>query len=179
LRVGLSLALRADNPARYAEATRQAIADIESEIKNLRAIIADLRPSLLDDLGLQTALEALVERRRAGGLAIDFEFTLPATGEESNESRDLETAVYRLVQESLTNVVKHADASNVRVAVVDGDGQVIVEITDDGHGFDTQARNPGFGLAGMRERVFLLGGSLEIDSGADGTLMRARIPRMA
>ena len=179
LRVGLSSALRADNPARYAEATRQAIADIESEIKNLRAIIADLRPSLLDDLGLQTALEALVERRRTGGLAIDFEFTLPDTGEESNESRDLETAVYRLVQESLTNVVKHADASNVRVAVVDDDGQVIVEVTDDGRGFDTEERTPGFGLAGMRERVFLLGGSLEIDSGADGTLMRARIPRMA
>lgn len=176
LRVGLSSALRADNPARYADATRQAIADIESEIRNLRAIITDLRPSLLDDLGLQTALEALVERRRAAGLAIEFEFTLPDSGEKPNESRDLETAVYRLVQESLTNVVKHAAASNVRVAVVDNAGQVVVEVSDDGGGFDTEARHPGFGLAGMGERVFLLGGSLEIDSGAGGTLVRARIP---
>jgi two-component system NarL family sensor kinase len=174
--VGLSSALRANDLTSYGKATQQAIADIESEIKNLRAIISDLRPSLLDDLGLQTALEALVERRRAAGLAIEFEFTLPDTAEQPNDSRDLETAVYRLVQESLTNVVKHASASTVRVAVVDSGGQVILEVSDDGRGFDIEARYPGFGLAGMGERVFLLGGSLEIDSGPDGTLVRARIP---
>ena len=176
LRVGLSSALRANDPTSYAEATQQAIDDLESEIKNLREIISDLRPSLLDDLGLQTALEALVERRRTAGLAIDFEFNLPDAAAQSNDGRDLETAAYRLVQESLTNVVKHASASTVRVAVVGGDGQVIIEVSDDGHGFDTEARNPGFGLAGMGERVFLLGGSLEIESGPDGTLVRARIP---
>ncbi len=76
----------------------------------------------------------------------------------------------------MTNVAKHASASTVRVAVVDSDEQVTIEVSDDGRGFDTEARNPGFGLAGMGERVFLLGGSLEIESGPDGTLVRARIP---
>jgi len=69
----MSSALRANDLTRYTEATRQAIVDIESEIKNLRAIIADLRPSLLDDLGLRTALDALVERRRDDGLTIECE----------------------------------------------------------------------------------------------------------
>jgi signal transduction histidine kinase len=176
LRVSLSSALRADDPARYAGATRQAIDDIEAEIKNLRAIIADLRPSLLDDLGLRTALEALIDRRREDGLTIACELALPETAGQSIESRDLETAVYRLVQEALTNVVKHAAASNARVVVVESDEYVSVEVSDDGQGFDTDAQSSGFGLAGMGERVFLLGGSLKIESGEDGTVVLASIP---
>jgi signal transduction histidine kinase len=176
LRVGMSSALRANDLTRYTEATRQAIVDIESEIKNLRAIIADLRPSLLDDLGLRTALDALVERRRDDGLTIECEFKLPDMGDRPTESRDLESAIYRLVQESLTNVVKHAHASNVRVTVLDSDEEVTVEVSDDGSGFDTEAQSSGFGLAGMGERVFLLGGALKIDSAPGGTVVRASIP---
>jgi signal transduction histidine kinase len=177
LRVGMSSALRANDLARYAEATGQAITDIESEIKNLRAIIADLRPSLLDDLGLRTALEALVDRRREDGLTIQCELALPDAAGAAIESRELETAVYRLVQESLTNVLKHAAASNARVVVRDSGEQVTVEVSDDGRGFDTEAQRSGFGLAGMAERVFLLGGSLKIESGEGGTVVAASIPR--
>jgi signal transduction histidine kinase len=176
LRVGMSSALRANDLTRYTEATRQAIVDIESEIKNLRAIIADLRPSLLDDLGLRTALDALVERRRDDGLTIECEFKLPDMGDRPTESRDLESAIYRLVQESLTNVVKHAHASNVRVTVLDSDEEVTVEVSDDGSGFDTEAQSPGFGLAGWGVRVSLLGGALKIDSAPGGTVVRASIP---
>ena len=142
LRVGMSSALRANDLTRYTEATNQAIADIESEIKNLRAIISDLRPSLLDDLGLRTALDALVERRREDGLTIECEFDLPDTADQQPDAEDLETAIYRLVQESLTNVVKHAGASKARVAVLDSGEQVTVEISDDGQGFDTKPERP-------------------------------------
>ncbi len=177
LRVVLAGARRRDDPAVYALATTQAIDDIELEIANLRAIIADLRPSLLDDVGLQAALEALLERRREDALAIECEVNLPeGLSDGAGSHRDLETTVYRLVQESLTNVVKHAEANRVVVSVSADDSAVVVEVHDDGRGFDTSEPSAGFGLAGMRERVFLLQGSLEIESGENGTSVRARIP---
>ena len=176
LRVGLSGALRRDEPEAYAEAIRQAVADIELEIANLRAIIADLRPSLLDDLGLHDALGALVDRRRAEELTIEMNLELrDALDNYGPEVRELETVVYRLVQESLTNVVKHAVATAVTVDVLADTDFVTVEVRDNGVGFDTSSSTSGFGLAGMRERVFLLGGSLDISSGVDGTCVRAQI----
>jgi signal transduction histidine kinase len=177
LRVGLSGALRRDDHDTYAETTRQAVEDIELEIGNLRSIIADLRPSLLDDVGLRDALQALIDRRRAGGLSIEFKVDLPeALAGEAPEVRALETAVYRLVQESLTNVSKHASAASVTVTVVADAESVTVEVRDDGIGFDTGSSTVGFGLAGMRERVFLLGGRLDLTSGGGGTCMTTRIP---
>jgi signal transduction histidine kinase len=88
---------------------------------------------------------------------------------------EVETTVYRLVQEALTNVVKHAQAQSVRVGVVTTGSEVSVEIQDDGVGFDLTAQTPGYGLAGMRERVFLAGGRLTIESSGEGTLVRARL----
>jgi signal transduction histidine kinase len=155
-------------------AMRQAIEDIELEIGNLREIIRDLRPSLLDDLGLLPALEALLERRRDETLRIESELGL-RDGDRSIPP-ELETTVYRLVQEGLTNVVKHARASTVRVSVGLEDGEVVVEVQDDGVGFDTSARSEGFGLAGMRERVGLAGGTLLTESGRQGTRLSARLP---
>jgi two-component system, NarL family, sensor histidine kinase DevS len=156
---------------------RQAIEDVELEIANLRAIIADLRPSLLDDVGLHAALEALLDRRRDDGLTIDVEIRLPdELADRPGAYRDLETTIYRLVQESLTNVVKHADARRVDVSVTAEDSAVVVQVSDNGQGFDTAESTAGFGVAGMRERVFLLGGTLTITSDEDGTRMEARIP---
>jgi signal transduction histidine kinase len=85
--------------------------------------------------------------------------------------------MYRLVQEALTNVVKHAGASRVTVTVIEDDATVQLNITDDGAGFQTDAASEGFGLIGMRERVALLGGELDFDSqpGA-GTTVAARLP---
>jgi two-component system, NarL family, sensor histidine kinase UhpB len=80
------------------------------------------------------------------------------------------------VQEALTNVVKHAHAATVHVAIRLADGELVVEIQDDGVGFDPAQHTPGFGLAGMRERVYLAGGTLEVSSGAGGTLTRAELP---
>jgi signal transduction histidine kinase len=159
------------------EAMRQAIEDIELEIGNLRGIISDLRPSLLDDLGLLPAIEALLDRRRAAGVEIVSELALQdAAGEAIHLDPDLETTIYRLVQEALTNVAKHAKATSVRVFVGVAGGEAVIEVQDDGVGFDPQSRTSGFGLAGMRERVYLAGGDLQITPAAPGTLVASRLP---
>jgi signal transduction histidine kinase len=177
LRIAMAAALRRGTREDLERALRRAVHDTDSEIANLRGIIADLRPSLLDDLGLRPALVALVEARRERGLDIRPELELPDSGEDrEGYPRDLETAVYRVVQEALTNVKKHAGASRVTVRVAAEDGELVVVVEDDGVGFDTEERTPGFGLAGMRERVYLTGGSIDITSGSGGTLVRARFP---
>jgi len=178
LRVLLSAALKRDELATAQEAMREAVARIEREIGNLRSIITELRPAALDELGLRTALESLVERQREqGGLEIETELSLRGRA-DAGESFDqgLEMAVYRLVQEALTNVAKHAGATRASVLVAESDGEVRVEVGDDGAGFDTAAVTAGFGLAGMRERVVLVGGTLEIESGGEGTRVCARLP---
>ena len=158
-------------------ASRQAISDIDQEIANLRAIIADLRPSALDDLGLGPALQALIERRRRDGIEIECELDLPIWLDTvTPENQALETVVYRVIQETLTNVIKHARATRITVSVTADERAVLVEVTDDGRGFDVDASTAGFGLAGMRERVFLLGGSLAVESTGDGSRVRARLP---
>jgi signal transduction histidine kinase len=176
LRVLLASALRRQDAAGTDKAMRQAVEDIELEIDNLRSIITDLRPSLLDDIGLLPALESLVERRREGGLEIVTEFGLAVDADGAPLPPELETTIYRLVQEALTNVIKHAQARNVSVAIEAADGSMIVEVRDDGQGFNTAATSDGFGLTGLQERVFLAGGTLALESGERGTLVRARLP---
>jgi two-component system, NarL family, sensor histidine kinase DevS len=174
LRVLLASALRRGDAEAKEDAMRQAIEDIESEIENLRAIITDLRPSLLDDLGLVPAIDALVERRRQGGLEISADIALPGQG--SALSPELETTIYRVVQEALTNVVKHAQARAAQIVVEMAEDAVVVEVHDNGKGFDTRATNQGFGLEGIRERVYLAGGAIELRSGEGGTVLRAQLP---
>ncbi len=178
LRVLLSSALRGEDLERAQTAMRQAVEQIEHEIANLRAIITELRPAALDELGLRTAIEALLERHReASGLQIDAELTLPgpSAGAERLDP-ELETAVYRMVQEALTNVAKHARAEHVRLVIGESDDELLLEIHDDGVGFDSKTRSDGFGLAGMRERAGLAGGTLSVESGEQGTRVSARLP---
>ena len=178
LRVALSSALGRGDEATKNAAIRQAIEDIELEIANLRGIITDLRPSMLDDLGLLPAIEALLDRRRDAGLEIVDELALgDLVSGNGGLDPQLETTIYRLVQESLTNIVKHARATEVRVSLASIDGEVSIEVQDNGVGFDPEERTDGFGLAGMRERVYLAGGSIELESGQRGTLLRARLPQ--
>ena len=189
LRVLLASALRRDDPELNEQAIRQAIEDIEIETDNLRGIITDLRPSILDDLGLRPALDALIERRRESGLQIDADIDLgdayPGGGirpqrlvrdESALLAPELETTIYRLVQESLTNVAKHARASGCQVRLQLDEEFVSIEISDDGVGFDPTSRGSGFGVPGMEERVYIAGGTLQIASGEHGTVVQARIP---
>jgi two-component system, NarL family, sensor histidine kinase DevS len=180
LRVLLSSARRRDDLEHAQNAMAEAVEHIDQEIANLRSIITELRPAALDVLGLRTAIEALVERHREQtGFEIASELTLPGPSEgRARLSEDLETAAYRLVQEALTNVAKHARAHRVRVAVGESNGELLIEVQDDGPGFDPQVASDGFGLAGMRERVTLAGGTLGIESGAQGTLVRACLPTL-
>ena len=150
-----------------------AVSRLDIDIENLRAIITDLRPAALDEIGLAAALGALIERVRAQtGIAIDAEVEL---GDEPLR-RELELAAYRLVQEALTNVVRHAGATHARVAVRRLPGSLELTIDDDGAGFDPASRPAGFGLQGMRERAELAGGALEIESSESGTAVAARLP---
>jgi signal transduction histidine kinase len=177
LRVLLSSALRRNDLERAQEAMREGVAHIEQEIANLRAIITELRPAALDELGLRTAIEALLERhRQQSGFEIDDELALPGPSTEDRLNGDLETTVYRLVQEALTNVAKHARAEQVRVAIGESGEELSIEVQDDGVGFDPQTTDRGFGLAGMQERVTLAGGTLSVESGEWGTLISARLP---
>jgi signal transduction histidine kinase len=178
LRVLLSSALRIDELPRAQDAMRQAVAQIEHEIANLRAIITELRPAALDELGLGTAIEALLDRHREqNGFEIDDDLSLPGPqAEDERLDQDLETAVYRMVQEALTNVAKHARAERVRVAVGEVDGELRIEVRDDGVGFDPGSTDEGFGLAGMQERAALAGGTLSIESAGTGTLLTVCLP---
>lgn len=178
LRVLLSAALRRADLEGNRRATRQAIEHIDHEIANLRAIITELRPAALDELGLRPAIEALFDRHREqSGFEIDADVRLPdGSGGGRALGDELETTVYRLLQEALTNAAKHARAHRVRVVVCESDRELLVEVQDDGVGFDPENVSPGFGLAGMRERVSLAGGGLRIASGGDGTTVTARLP---
>ena len=172
LRVGLSAALREEDPEVLRRHVGSAVEQIAGEIQNLRSIITDLRPAALDQLGLRPALEALVHRvASVEGLEVDTYLDLP-----DSLGATLDTAVYRLVQEALTNVAKHARATGVRVAVRQEGATIAIEVADDGRGFDPTAASAGFGVHGMRERIALVGGTLDIVSGEGGTLLRASVP---
>jgi signal transduction histidine kinase len=178
LRVLLSAALRRGGHEETREAVRQAIEQIEQEIANLRGIITELRPAALDELGLASAINSLIERHREHGeLAIEADIGLadPRPG-QPRLAPELETTIYRIVQEALTNALKHAEATRVGVVVGEQDGEVVVEVRDDGVGFRPDATTRGYGLTGMRERVQLAGGRLQIDTGEQGTRVRAAVP---
>jgi signal transduction histidine kinase len=177
LRVLLASTVGRGDDATRDQAIRQAIEDIELEIGNLRGIITDLRPSILDDLGLLPAIEALLDRRRDAGLHIVSQIAL--LDDAARLAPDLETTIYRLIQEAITNVAKHARAGTARVSVALSEDEVVVEVEDDGVGFDPTADTSGFGMAGMRERVFLAGGTVQFRSGQAGTVMRAKLPLRA
>ena len=152
---------------------------VQRAVGEARDIIADLRPTVLDDFGLATAVRQQVERLRSEGLQIDYEETL---GEERLPA-GTETTLYRVAQEALTNIRKHASAARVLVTLQRFDGSIHLRVRDWGRGFSdaemTNGGGPGerVGVSSMRERVGLLGGRFEISSKpGDGTQVVAEIP---
>ena len=179
LRVGLAAQLRRPTPEGIVEAVTGAVAQLGNEIASLRALVTDLRPAALDDLGTQAAIEDLAGRARARGLVVELAIDLAyEQGREPDRHEpELETALYRVVQEALTNSARHSDAGRAFVEVVEDDATVRVTVRDDGRGFDLAAEAGGFGLVGMQERAELLRGSFEIEaSPGQGTTVTAVFP---
>ena len=179
LRLVLSAAARSGDPEAHQRATAQALQQLETDIAALRGLITELRPAALDQLGLEPALLALVDRYCAAGLDVDLDINLvfDSGPEEDRLSSELETGIYRIVQEALTNAVKHGDAQRAAVELAEHEQTVRVSVRDDGTGFDPTAATDGFGLVGIRERVELLGGELTIESApGNGTRIAASLP---
>lgn len=134
---------------------------LQQTTRTVRSVVSDLRPPILDNLGLCSATEWLTERvvRRTG---LDCQVT--ARGDDAALSSELRSSVFRILQESLTNVVRHAQARRVEVSLHIGAERLELCIRDDGVGFAPTASSPGMGLLGMRERALALGARLEIQS---------------
>jgi signal transduction histidine kinase len=187
LGIGVDLALAAcpDDPA--APSVRERLADVRALVKRMHAelhrMIVNLRPSVLDDLGLAAAIGWFAERQvAAAGIAVRCEL------EELEEldarlPAEIETAIFRAVQEALVNITRHAHAETVLIQGSAAGGRLLIEIEDDGVGFDpagierSHDSMRGIGLLGMRERLEILGGSLEVDSTpGEGTRIVFSVP---
>jgi PAS domain S-box-containing protein len=152
---------------------------VQQTVGEARYVIADLRPTALDDLGLGPAIRLQVEKIRDEGSKVDFE---EALGDERLPA-EVETALFRVAQEALTNVHKHAPSARVKISLQRLNDSVRLQVRDWGPGFDPEkpanGGGPGerLGLSSMRERVALLGGHLEIHSRpGEGTEVVAEIP---
>lgn len=178
--VGLSYHLTAaaeslgDDPAFAAEQIAAARGLAAAALEETRTAIAGLRPSVLDDLGLAAGIESLA--RSLPGVDVDIDV------HEVGLADHVETAIYRITQESLQNVVKHAQATTVTIRLSLVGDEAVLEVADDGRGFDTDDlgdTNPAsYGLAGMRERADLINAHLTITSGqGQGTTVRVAIRR--
>ena len=146
-----------------AEASANAIIELSGHVYDVvRGIMQRLRPAALDTLGLHDAVGQLVGQWQRRNRAVECRFE--SSGDLSGLGEAVNITVYRLVQECLTNVVKHADARHVLVGLHRTDGNVRLAVRDDGRGFDLQAKRSGLGLVGLRERVEALSGRLVLDA---------------
>ncbi|HET7692094.1 MAG TPA: PAS domain S-box protein [Gemmatimonadota bacterium] len=180
---GLMLMLKAASRTEDAKEREARIEQVREEIgaaaDAVRRIARGLRPPILDEFGLPAALESLVRTlRHAHGLDIDLSMERPV----GRLHPDSELAMYRIVQEALSNAIRHSGASRVAVALHEEDHVLRAEVRDDGRGFATERPfsddGQGLGLVGMRERARNAGGTLEIDGAPGaGTRVRVTLPR--
>ncbi|HEY6837367.1 MAG TPA: PAS domain-containing protein [Geobacteraceae bacterium] len=149
---------------------------IEESVKTVQRISSELRPVMIDDLGLAAAMEwQAKEFERRSGLTCELVTSLKS----DDVGREVATAVFRIFQESMTNVLRHAHATRVEVSLIEKRGRLELAIRDDGRGISREElRNPlSFGLVGMRERVVTLGGRIRIWGARNkGTVVVVRIP---
>jgi signal transduction histidine kinase len=147
---------------------------VVSTLHEVRRLAVELRPAALDDFGLAPAIERLVDtHRQDASIAIDLEIRLG----DRRLPADVETTMYRIVQEALTNIAKHAAATKISVLLTRTPDAAVLVVEDDGEGFDSSRTTDGLGLAGMRERIALVGGRLRVETSAgSGTTVAAEIP---
>jgi signal transduction histidine kinase len=200
LRLQLANARDADDQEAMSATVEDVLEGMGREIDGLRHLITELRPAALDDLGLEAALQALARRAQAiDGLDVKIEIDLgpepvadgagsagAAAGAGGRRlDTELESTIYRIVQEALTNVSRHAQATEAVVNITERDGVVRATVTDDGQGLPDAARlgprgdglEGGFGMSGMRERAELVGGELELaPAPGRGTVVSLAVP---
>jgi two-component system, NarL family, sensor histidine kinase DevS len=180
LRMSLA-AMEGADPMAAQELIQRAIVDLEREAEKLRGLIVDIRPVALDQLGIGAAIEALADRVEKPKLEVRTAVEL-AAGEGRLQARldgEREIAIYRIVQAAVDNSVKHAEASRITVEVIEkaDKAEVAITVRDDGNGFDPAVEREGVGMMAMRERVELLGGSIEVRAAIDaGTVVSAVVP---
>jgi len=173
--LGLKAVEEAPDDETLAAAARHLRELVVATLQDVRRLAVELRPKALDDFGLVPALERLASTfQEHTGIEVHFEERLGA----QRLPEETETALYRIVQEALTNTVKHAHARTVSILLVRRASRVTAVIEDDGRGFDlAHAREDGLGLVGMRERVGLVGGRLTIESSeGTGTTLVVEVP---
>jgi signal transduction histidine kinase len=206
LRLTLANARDLDERKAMEDTVDAVLEGLDREIDGLRHLITELRPAALDDLGLDAALRALARRAQAiDGLEVQIEIDLDPKPDRSEHDRsrtgplptaavdegarrldpELESTIYRIVQEALTNVSRHAQATKAVVSISEREGVVRASVTDDGQGLPDAGRlgprgdglEGGFGMSGMRERAELVGGELEFaPAPARGTVVRLTVP---
>ncbi len=164
-------------PDGFRERIAEARQMVESSITEVRRLISALSPAVLEQLGLPAAMRQLAQRLRRGkGVEVRLSVALP----EQRLPKEIETVAYRLVQESLQNIAKHAEATRVNLSLRSTDRELELRIRDNGVGFDigsASGKPNSFGLAGMRERVALFGGELRITAHpGHGTLVHIALP---
>ena len=160
--------------------TAENIRIVEDALKQVRGLAAALRPSMLDDLGLVPALGWMTEQNAMrSGIAMVFECPMP----QIRLSADIETACFRIVQEALTNIVRHAQCSHVHIQLIHEDGALVLSVADNGCGFDVAAMRlraksgASMGVLGMQERATLIGGTLTMESATGrGSILTLRCP---
>jgi two-component system sensor histidine kinase UhpB len=175
--VRLRLLERSEDVAQAREHVRELRELTARALDEIRRIALELRPKILEDLGLGEALAWRVDEMNATGAV---RATLRTVGLDRRLPRDLELALYRVAQEAMTNIARHARAQNARLLLIHRDSTVSLTVEDDGAGFDVaaaRAQASGLGLSGMRERMTLVGGALEIGSARGrGTRVVATAP---
>jgi signal transduction histidine kinase len=195
LRLALAQARDEGDPEKLSRAVDVALEGLGNEIDGLRHLITELRPAALDDLGLAAALQALARRAQAiEGLDVVIEIGLGVDAGANGDAHpdderrldpELESTIYRIVQEALTNVSRHAEANRAVIRISEHDGVLEASVTDDGRGLpDAERLGPrgdglegGFGMGGMRERAELVGGRLEFGPAPErGTQVRLLVP---
>ena len=173
-----ALVLQLKHAAQHDTIEPRAVGDLadaaEEILDEVRSVARRLRPEALDDLGLRSALLALTGRmQEAGGVSVTTRIApdLPALAPE------LELVIYRVTQEGLTNILRHAEARRADVELRNDNGVMVLEIADDGSGYDADRVSSGEGLRGMRERALLVNATLTLDSRpGGGTVVRLAVP---
>jgi signal transduction histidine kinase len=179
VQISLSAARRSGGLQALEGVVGQAAEDLKEAISNLRSLVTDLRPAALDHLGLEPAIEALCERASRHGLQIDtaLDLAYEQGREPTRHAPELETAIYRIIQEALTNATKHGHAKRAVIEASESLTAIELIVRDDGDGFDPGSSTAGFGLLGMRERVGLLNGTIVVESSPGaGTTVTASFP---